>query len=194
MEVDSIFNALKSKDKKIRYRALDKILEFSRSNKTLWKKDFLNTVLLKSASKDWEERYLAMYAISRFMRKNWDFEDFKIQFLNIVLLLEDVDGRVRIAARNALEHFRTSFLFYGWGEWKVDENKLLLLWKSSLFSLGAKVINMNNGKMQAHMVQCVKILFQNDLEDCLNTSDHKKYETLWNKINELDEMYYEYGV
>ncbi len=194
MDIEYIFNALKSKDKKIRYKALDKILEFSRSKKTTWKKEFFKSVLLKSSSKDWKERYAVMYAISRFIRKNWDFEEFKKQFLNILRLIEDIDGRVRIAVRNALEHFRTSFLFYCWGEWKVDENELLPLWKSSLFSLGEKAIRTDNGKMQAHMIQCVKILFQNDLEDCLNKSDHNKYKSLWNKINELDEFYYEYGI
>jgi hypothetical protein len=193
-ERESVFDALKSKDKKIRYDALDNILKLSRSNNTSWKKEFLNSVLLKSNSTDWEERYVAMYAISRFMKKNWDFQEFKCQFLNVLQLIEDMDGRVRIAARNALEHLRTNLLFYSWGEWKVDSYEIIPLWKNALFLLGEKAILMNNGKMQAHLVQCVKTLFQNDLEESLNKSDHKRYEELWRKICELDEYYYEYGI
>ena len=82
MNAEQLIDALKSKDKKVRYKVLDNIMKLSWSNKTTHKQEFLNLVLLKSDSKDWEERYVAMYAVSRFYRKNWDFEDFRKQFLN----------------------------------------------------------------------------------------------------------------
>jgi len=194
MDVDLIFHALKSKDKKIRYKALDTILKFSRSNKTSWKKEFIESVLLKSSSKDWEDRYVVMYAISRFYRRDWKFEDFKKQFLNVLRLLEDADGRVRIAARNALEHFRTSFLLFIFGQWKTDSKQIVDLWRDSLFLLWEKIDAMGQGKMQLHLVQCIKIIYQHDMDAYLNKKDFERYEKIWNKVIELDDFYYEFGV
>ncbi len=193
MGPESLINSLKSKDKKARCRALDSILKLSRSNKTKWKKEFLNLILSKSTADGWEERYIAMYAISRFYRKNWDFEEFKKQFLNVLNLTEDKDGRVRIAAKNALEHFRTSFLLFCWGEWGANEKELVELWKQSLFSLWERIDSLEEGRMQLHLIECIKILFQNDMEAYLSRKDFNKYHEIWDNLMELDEKYYELG-
>ena len=178
MDIEPIFNALKSKDKEIRYKSLDKILDLSRSNKISWKKEFLKSVLLKSSSKNWEKRYVAMYAISRFYRRNWEFEEFKSQFLKVLRLLEDADGRVRIAARNALEHFRTNFLLFVWGEWKTNEKEIETLWTGSLFLLWEKIDAIDEEIMQMHIVQCIKLLYQHDMDAYLS-KNFKKYEQVW---------------
>ncbi|MBI2548789.1 hypothetical protein HYW21_05555 [Candidatus Woesearchaeota archaeon] len=193
MNAELLIGALKSKDKKVRYKVLDNIMKLSRSNKTTHKQEFLNLVLLKSDSNDWEERYVAMYAVSRFYRKNWDFKDFRKQFLNALRLIDDNDGRVRIAARNALEHFRTNFLLFTWGEWDTDEKEIVDLWSDSLFSLWEKIRSLEEGKMQLHFIECIKILYQHDMDAYLNKQDYKKYQQIWEKVNELDNLYYEYG-
>ncbi len=193
MNAEQLIDALKSKDKKVRYKVLDNIMKLSRSNKTTHKQEFLNLVLLKSDSKDWEERYVAMYAVSRFYRKNWDFKDFRKQFLNALRLIDDNDGRVRIAARNALEHFRTNFLLFTWGEWDTGEKEIVDLWSDSLFSLWEKIRSLEEGKMQLHFIECIKILYQHDMDAYLNKQDYKKYQQIWEKVNELDNLYFEYG-
>lgn len=190
---EQLIDSLKSKDKKMRYRVLDAILKLSRSNKKALKEDFLNLILLKSNAQDWEERYIAMYAISRFYKKDWDFERFRSQFLNTLNLIEDTDGRVRIAARHVLEHFRTNFLLFTWGGWDTDEQKIVELWAGSLFSLWEKIKSIEEGKMQLHLLQCIKILYQHDMDDYLNNKDYRKYKEIWKKVNELDELYFEHG-
>lgn len=190
----SLINALKSKDKKTRYRTLDTIVKLSRSNKITWKREFLSLVLSKSSSDDWEERYIAMYAISRFYHRKWDIEEFKKQFLNVLKLIEDKDGRVRIVARNALEHFRTNFLWFCWGEWKTNEKELVELWKESLFSLWGKIASLEEGKLQLHLLRCIKALYQHDMEAYLSKKDFGKFQEIWDKINELDERYYEFEI
>jgi len=186
---ESLINALKSKDKKIRYKTLDTILQLSHSNKSRWKDCFLNLILSKSVSEDWEDRYVAIYAISRFYQKNWDFEKFKKQFLNAVKLIEDKDGRVRIAARNALEHFRLNFLYFSWGEWKVDKKKIVELWKESLYSLWEKIDATEEDKIKVHLVECIRILCQHYMDEYLTKKDFEKYLQIWNTVNELDERY-----
>ncbi len=192
-EAELLINSLKNKDKKLRYKTLDAILHLSRSNKHKLKKEFLRLILFKSVSDDWEERYVAMYALSRFYRRNWNLQEFKEQFLNVFRLIQDSDGRVRIAARNALEHFRSNFLYFVWGEWKVDGAEVVTLWKESLYLLWEKIKATKKGKMQAYLVECIKILYQHDMDSYLDKKDFEKYSRIWDKVNELDEFYYESG-
>ena len=190
MNPEQLLIFVKDKNKKVRHTALENITLFSRSNNVKWKKSFLELILLKSNSSDWEERYVAMYALSRFMTKNWDFEDFKKQFLNTLRLLEDSDGRVRIAARTSLEHLRMSFLLFIFGQWKTDGKELVELWKNALFETWKKIEDLGEGKMQAHLLQCSKILYQHDMDAYLNKEDFKKYEHIGNNIRALDDFYY----
>ena len=98
-----LINSIKSKDKKTRYRALDDIMKLSRSKKIKQKTELLKVLNEKSLSKEWEERYVSMYGISRFKWKCGQFKDLKEVYQNVLRLLEDGDGRVRVAAFNALD-------------------------------------------------------------------------------------------
>jgi hypothetical protein len=189
---EDLFNALKSKDKKTRYFALDEIMKLSRSNKTLLKNDFLKRVLSKSSSLDWEERYVAMYAVSRFYLQNWEFDQFKMHFLNALKLNEDADGRVRVAAKNTLDHFRTSIMLLRLGIWKTNDEKIIRLWKDSLFALWEKIVPMEKGKLQLHLIECIKIFYLCGLEGYLSGKDCHKYWQTWKEINELNQLYYGY--
>ena len=76
-EVNELIERIKSKDQKVRYQALELVVNLSRSNKRKKKRDLLNILHAKASSEHWEERYVSMYAISRFMWRNEKFEDFQ---------------------------------------------------------------------------------------------------------------------
>lgn len=88
-----IIEKIKSKDKKIRYKALDKVMELSRSNKNKQKEELLRILNGRVSSENWEERYVSMYALSRIMWKNGRFENFQRAYHDVLRLLEDKDGR-----------------------------------------------------------------------------------------------------
>ena len=111
-QLTSLINRIKSKDRKARYKVLDQIMELSRSKKIKQKAELLKILNEKSFSTEWEERYVSMYGISRFMWRNGKFVDLKETYDNVLRLLEDENDRVRLAAFNALEHFRTFFTFF----------------------------------------------------------------------------------
>ena len=189
-----ILDGLKSKDKKKRYKARDEIMKLSRSMKRKQKAELLNTLNEKSVSPDWEERYISMYGISRYMWRNGRFDDLGRTYANVLRLIEDDDGRVRAAARNALEHFRSFFTTFVYGSYNhFDEKKVVRLWLESLFLLWDRTKSMEEGKKQYHLIRCVDTLFRPDMEGYLTNKEYKKYREIWDKLQELDELYNEFG-
>lgn len=184
---------LKSKDKKIRYQVLNDIMKLSRSKKRIQKAELLKILNETSYSSNWEERYISMYALSRYMWRSGSFEEVKTAYNNVLRLLEDSDGRVRMAAKNALEHFSrwfTTYVFCG-GYIHFNEKEVINLWMNSLFMLWEKTKQMDKGKRQEHMMRCVEILFRTDMDELLTPTQLKKYDEIWNKIQELDNEYNE---
>ncbi len=53
-QLTSFINKIKSKDKKIRYKALDEIMKLSRSRKIKQKTEILKILNEKSFSEEWE--------------------------------------------------------------------------------------------------------------------------------------------
>src|SRR3989344_9613370 len=132
-EVNELIETITNKERKIRYKALERIGELSRSNKREKKEELLNVLHTKAASVNWEERYVSMYAISRYMWKNDTFQEFQRAYSNVLQLLEDEDGRVRIAAFNALERFREFFIAYMYGLLSDFNRKdVIKIWFDSL--------------------------------------------------------------
>jgi hypothetical protein len=166
----------------------------SRSRKYKQKQNLLDLVNKKSFSSNWEERYVSMYALSRYMWRSGKFEDLKETYSNVLRLLEDQDGRVGVAARNALEHFRSFFTMHAFGGYShFNEKEIVNLWIDSLFLLWDKTKNMEEGKKQYRMMRCVKTLFRTDMEAYLTRPQLKKYDEIWDKIQELNELYNEFG-
>lgn len=190
--INKFIENIKSKDKKVRYKALDEIMKLSRSNKRKQKTELLKILNEKSFSKNWEERYISMYGISRYMWRKGKFEDLKQTYNNVLRLLEDEDGRVRIAAFNALEHFRGFFFSFVLGAYtKFDEKEVVKLWMGSLFLLWDKTKSMKRGKKHYHLMKCVDTLFRPDMEDYLNNKEFRKYCEIWDKLQEVEEIYNE---
>ena len=191
-EVNNLIERIKSIDKKVRNKALELVMKLSRSNKSKQKSEFLTILHNKAFSENWEERYISMYAISRFMWRSGKFEDFQKAYSNMLRLLEDQDGRVRIAAFNALEHFRGFFIVFAFGELNhFDKKEMIKLWLDSLILLWDKTKTINQGKQQYFMMKCVDALFRPDMEEYLNGKESKKYIEIWKKLQELNEEYNE---
>ncbi|HIH11116.1 TPA: hypothetical protein HA241_02925 [Candidatus Woesearchaeota archaeon] len=193
-EVNALIQRIKSNDKKVRYQALEQVMKLSRSNKRKQKAVFLSVLHEKALSEKWEERYISMYTISRFMWKNGCFDDFKETYNYVLKLLEDQDGRVRIAAFNALENFRGFFIacVYG-GLTNFPEKDIVKLWLDSLILLWDKTKSIKEGKQQYFLMKCVDTLFRPDMESYLNNKEYKKYMEIWEKLQELNEEYDESG-
>ena len=188
----NIINRIKSKDRKIRYKALDEIMNLSRSRKRKQKAELLKILNEKSFSKDWEERYVAMYGISRFMWRSGKFDDLRKTYYNVLRLLEDDDGRVRVAAFNAMEHFRTFFTFFVYSDYSnFNEKEIVKLWTNSLFLLWDKTKSMEKSKRQRYLMKCVDNLFRSDMEEYLSKKEYKKYNEIWDKLQKIEEIYNE---
>ena len=111
---------------------------------------------------------------------------------NVLKLLEDEGGRVRVSAFNALEHFRSFFITFAFGGYNhFDEKEIVKLWMNSLFLLWDKTKSMEKGKKQYNLMKCVDALFRPDMEDYLNNKEYKKYDEIWNKLQEIEEIYNE---
>ena len=193
-EVNKLIERIKSKDQKIRYKALEEITKLSRSNKSKQKTELLKKLHEKVLSEDWEERYISMYTISRFMWRSGKFEDFQKAYSNVLKLLEDSDGRVRIAAFNALEHFRGYFITYTFGEiYHFDKKEMIKSWLDSLLSLWDKTKMLKSAKKQSFMMKCVDTLFRPDMEEYLSKKEYQQYMEIWEKLQELNEEYNERG-
>ena len=191
-EILNVVYDLKSNDKKIRYKALDQIMEISRSNEINQKKELLKILHHQAKSADWNERYISMYATSRFMWGSGSFEDFKETYYSVLKLLEDEDGRVRIAAFNALEHFRGFFIAFAFGGLDhFDKNETVKLWLDSLILLWDKTKVLEEGKRQCFMMKCVDTLFRPDMEGYLNRGYYRKYMEIWDRLQELEKEYNE---
>lgn len=191
-EAGNLLEKIKSKDKKIRYQALEEVMELSRSKKSKQKIELLKILQEKASAENWEERYIAMYALSRFMWRSGRFEDFQCAYQKVLESLEDEDGRVRIAAFNALEHFRGFFIAYVYGGLNhFNKNDLVKLWLDSLISLWDKTKGLKPGKKQYFLMRCVDTLFRPDMEGHLNNKEGRKYLEIWNKLQELEEEYSE---
>ena len=191
-EISIIIANIKSKDKKLRYLALEEIMAISRSNKKKQKAQLLNSLNEKAKSRDWEERYVSMYGISRFMWRSGTFEDFKKTYYHVLKLLEDEDGRVRIAAFYALEHFRSFFIAFVFGGLNHFHKKdIAPLWLHSLIVLWEKTKAMDNGKQQYFLMKCIDTLFRSDMEEYLNDKEHRIYIEIWDKLQELENEYNE---
>ena len=191
-QLTSIINRIKRKDKKTRYKALDEIMKLSRSNKRKQKAELLKILNEKSFSDNWEERYVSMYGISRYMWRGGKFNDLKNTYQNVLRLLEDEDGRVRVAAFNSLEHFRTFFTFFVYRCYNnFNEKEIVKLWMNSLFLLWDKTKATEKGRLQRHLMKCVDALFRPDMEDYLSEKEYRKYTEIWNKLQEIEEVYNE---
>ena len=190
IDIANIVQNIKSNDKIVRYKALDQVMDISRSNKVKHKAELLELLHQKAISTDWNERYISMYAISRFMWGLNQFEDFKKTYSYVLKLLEDEDCRVRIAAVNALENFRGLFIAYVYGGLNhFPEKDIVKLWLDSLILLWDKTKNTKQRKQQYFMMKCVDTLFRSDLEGYLNNNEYKKYMEIWDKLQELKEEY-----
>ena len=187
-----IVNNIKSKDKKLRYKALEGITHISRSRKIKQKIEILKILNEKSFSLRWEEKYISMYALSRFMWRGGKFKDLKQAYHNVIRLLEDNDGRVRMAAFNALVHFRSFFVMFAYGAYSdFDEKEIVKLWTDSLFLLWDKTKSIEKSKKQQYLMKCIDTLFIPDMEDYLSKKDYKKYKEIWDKLQEIEEIYNE---
>lgn len=190
--VTTLINRIKNKDRKIRCKALDDIMMLSRSQKRKQKTELLKILNHKSFSPECEERYVSMYGVSRYMWRGGKFEDLKQTYSNVIRLLEDNDGRVRVAAFNALEHFRTFFTTFAFGaDIKFDKKEIIKLWTDSLFLLWEKIKSMEKGHRQRFLMKCVDRLFRPDMEEYLNKKEYRKYSEIWNKLQEIEEVYNE---
>ncbi len=78
-------------------------MKLSRSNKSKQKSEFLNILQNKAFSENWEERYISIYAVSRFWWRSGKFEDFQKAYSNVLRLLEDETAR-RIASVKLTEN------------------------------------------------------------------------------------------
>ena len=191
-EVNELIETITNKERKIRYKALERIGELSRSNKREKKEELLNVLHTKAASVNWEERYVSMYAISRYMWKNDTFQEFQRAYSNVLQLLEDEDGRVRVAAFNALERFREFFIAYMYGMLSDFNRKdVIKIWFDSLIRQWDKAKNTEQGKKQIFMMRCVDVLFRPDMEEHLNNKEYEKYVDIWDKLQELEIEYRE---
>ena len=163
-----------------------------KTRKVKQKAELLKILNEKSFSAEWEERYISMYGISRYMWRGGKFESLKKTYHNVVRLLEDEDSRVRVAAFNALEHFRSFFIWFVYGGYpNFDEKEIVKLWMDSLFLLWDKTKSMEKSKKQYHLMKCVDTLFRPDMEEYLNNKEYKKYNEIWNKLQEIGEIYNE---
>ena len=188
----NIINRIKSKDKKTRYKALDEIMKLSRSRKRKQKAELLKILNEKSFSTEWEERYVSMYGISRYMWRNGKFADLKETYYNVLRLLEDENGRVRVASFNALGHFRSFFITFAFGGYSnFDEKEVIKLWMDSLFLLWDKTKSMEKGKKRYLLIKSVDTLFRPDREGYLNNKEYRKYNEIWDKLQEIEEIYNE---
>lgn len=180
-------------DKNTRYAALDAIRKIACSRNMKQKSELLKALNEKSHSGLWEDRYVSMYGISRYMWHIGKIEDLKETYSNVVRLVADEEGRVRIAAFNALEHFRgffVSFVYGGFGHF--EEKAIVRLWMDSLFLLWDKVTSTEEGKLQQHLLKCVERLYRPDLEEYLTKKEREKYNAIWHKLQELNALYDEY--
>ncbi|MFH1641914.1 MAG: hypothetical protein ABIC04_03360 [Nanoarchaeota archaeon] len=195
-EVLKLVNTIKSKDKKERYKALDSIMWLSRSRKAKQKAELLKILNEKSFSDDWEKKYIAMYGISRVRWRFGKFDELKKAYKNVLRLLEDSDGRVRVAALNALDrNFKGFFISFELGECeKFSKEEIVKLWMDSLFFLWDKTKTETNYKIQYHLMRCVDVLFRPDMNCYLNAKEYSKYKEVWAQIQELNELYNEYGM
>ena len=195
-ETLNLINSIRSKDKRERYKALDEIRDLSRSRKTNQKTELLKILNDKSFSDDWEDRYISMYGISRIRWRFNRFEELKKAYKNALRLLEDKDGRVRIAAFNALDRsFISFFISFEIDRLeKFDEKEVVKLWMSSLFSLWDKTKAETNYKIQYHLMRCVDTLFRPDMDCYLNDEEYVKYKEIWEQVQELDGLYNEFGM
>ena len=126
------------------------------------------------------------------MWKNSKFEDFQKAYSTVLRLLEDQDGRVRIAAFNALEHFRGFFIMYVYGGLNhFNQEDIVQLWIDSLISLWDKTKDLKEIKQQYFLMKCVDTLFRPDMEGYLNKKEYQKYIGIWDKLQELNNEYNE---
>ncbi len=188
-EIEIVIKNIKSKDRKVRYAALEAITKLSNSKQ---KQELLTILHEKAASNPWEDRYVAMYALSRFRWRSGTFADFSKTYQQVLHLLEDEDGRVRVTAFNALEHFRGYFIAFIFGEMKQFEQKeVASLWLNSLFSLWQKTKSIKDKKKKYFMMKCIDTLYRPDMEEYLSPQDYRKYMEIWKKLLELNEAYNE---
>ena len=193
-EINTLIEEIKSKDPKVRYKALEEIMKLSRSNKSKQKKELLDILHKKASSSSWEERYVSMYAISRVMWRSGKFEDFQKAYYDVLRLLEDEDGRVRMAAFNALESFRGFFVMHVYGGLNhFNKEEIVKQWITSLISLWDKTKSSEQEKQQYFLMKCVDTLFRPDMEEYLSKKERCKYMEIWEKLQELNEEYNERG-
>lgn len=193
-DINELIERIKSKDQKVRCKALEEITKLSKSNRRKQKAEMLRILPEKASSSSWEERYVAMYALSRIRWRSGKWEDFHRAYSNALRLLEDDNGRVRIAAFNVLEHFRGYFIACTFGEMDhFDKKEMVKLWLDSLLSLWDKTKRLESGKTQSFMMKCVDTLFRPDMEEYLSKKEYQQYMEIWEKIRELNEEYNERG-
>jgi len=121
------------------------------------------------------------------------FEDFKKTYKNVLRLLEDEDGRVRVTAFNALEQFRGFFITFTFGGNNHFEEKLIVkLWMGSLFLLWEKTKSAE-GRLQYHLMKCTDALFRPDMEGYITNKEYRQYTDIWEQLQELNELYNEFG-
>ena len=47
---------------------------------------------------------------------------------------------------------------------------------------------MEKGKKQYHLMKCVDALFRPDMEDYLSEKEYRKYNEIWDKLQEIEEI------